>query len=257
MKQEISILGCGWLGMPLASSLVKKDFKINGSTTSINKLRTLKKEGVNPYLIDLSNLEKSSSEFLNAEILIISVTTKNIDNFKELIQQIEKSTIKKVLFVSSTSVYNNANKTVTEETPTKDCPLKTIEQLFTENTHFKTTVLRFGGLFGYNRKPVNFIPPNREIKNPEGFINFIHRDDCVEIIEQIISKNVWGEVFNACSDSHPKRRDFYTNENHKLGRKTPLFDENSINEYKIVSSEKLKILLNYRFKYSNLLDYKE
>lgn len=255
MKLEISILGCGWLGMPLAFSLMKKGFKVNGSTTSVNKLKTLENEGITPYLIDLDNLENNSSNFLNVEVLIIAVTTKNIDNFKKLIQKIEKSQVEKVLFVSSTSVYNNSNQTVTEETPIKDCPLGNIEQLFKENTSFKTTILRFGGLFGYNRIPANFIPSNREIKNPEGFINFINRDDCISIIEQIILKNVWGEILNACADSHPKRRDFYTLENHKLGRKTPLFDENSINEYKIISSKKLKRLLNYSFSYSDLMNY--
>ena len=254
MKLEISILGCGWLGFPLAVNLVNKGYRINGSTTSNHKLAILKSEGITPFLIDI-NLENNYSQFLNSEILIIAITSKNNEAFKNLIEQIEKSKIKKVLFISSTSVYKNSNKIVTEDTPTEDGPLRNIEKLFTENTHFKTTILRFGGLFGYNRKPANFIPPDKKIKNPEGFINFIHRDDCIQIIEQIILKNVWGEVLNACSDSHPKRRDFYTNENIKLGRKIPLFDENSINEYKIISSEKLKMVLNYNFKYSDLMNY--
>ena len=52
MKKEISLLGCGWLGIPLASSLVKKGFAVKGSTTSSDKLEILKSEGVIPYLID-------------------------------------------------------------------------------------------------------------------------------------------------------------------------------------------------------------
>lgn len=239
--------------MPLGLELIDKGFKVNGSTTSINKLAELKSKGIVPYLIDI-NSEDNYLQFLNADILIIAITSKNIEAFKNLIEQIEKSQLTKVLFVSSTSVYDNANSTVTEETPTKDCPLKLIEQLFIKNNNFKTTIIRFGGLFGYNRIPANFIPADKKIKNPEGLINFIHRDDCIQIIEEIILQNCWNTVFNACSDSHPKRRDFYTDENIKLGRKTPLFDENSINEYKIVSSEKLKTNLNYNFKYPDLMN---
>lgn len=239
--------------MPLGLELIDKGFKVNGSTTSINKLAELKSKGIVSYLIDI-NSEDNYLQFLNADILIIAITSKNIEAFKNLIEQIEKSQLTKVLFVSSTSVYDNANSTVTEETPTKDCPLKLIEQLFIKNNNFKTTIIRFGGLFGYNRIPANFIPADKKIKNPEGLINFIHRDDCIQIIEEIILQNCWNTVFNACSDSHPKRRDFYTNENIKLGRKTPLFDENSINEYKIVSSEKLKTNLNYNFKYPDLMN---
>ena len=41
----------------------------------------------------------------------------------------------------------------------------------------------------------------------------------------------------------------------KAGREEPVFDENSLNNYKIVSNEKLKNMLNYSFKYSDLLAY--
>ncbi len=41
MKQNISILGCGWLGKPLALKLNKKGCHIKGSTTSDDKLGRL------------------------------------------------------------------------------------------------------------------------------------------------------------------------------------------------------------------------
>ena len=255
MKKEISLLGCGWLGIPLASSLVKKGFAVKGSTTSSDKLEILKSEGVIPYLIDLNDFGNNIFEFLNSEVLIISVPSKNFNGFKKLIHQIEISDVKKVVFVSSTSVYDNLNQVVTEETNTNNSILNTIEHLFTENKNIKSTIIRFGGLFGYNRKPGNFIPSNKKMENPEGYINLIHRDDCIRIIEQIVLKNIWDEIFNACADSHPKRRDFYTKENLKLGRKAPLFNENSLNEYKIVSSEKLKSMFNLNFEYSDLMNY--
>ena len=68
-------------------------------------------------------------------------------------------------------------------------------------------------------------------------------------------KNIWNTILNACADSHPKRRDFYTKENLKLGNKNTLFNENSLNEYKIISSEKLKSILGYNFEYSDLMLY--
>lgn len=241
--------------MPLASSLVLNGFVVKGSTTSNDKLEKLKLEGVIPYLIELNKLENNISKFLNSEVLIISVPSKNIDDFKKLIRHIENSNVKKVLFVSSTSVYDNSNQIVTEETPTNNSLLNNIEKLFTENKKIKSTIIRFGGLFGYNREPGNFIPLNKKINNPEGFINLIHRDDCIRIIEQIILKDIWNEIFNACADSHPKRRDFFIKENLKLGIKAPLFDENSMNDYKIISSEKLKSLLDFSFKYSDLMKY--
>ena len=40
-KQRISILGCGWLGLPLAKELLDRSFEVKGSTTSSNKLDQL------------------------------------------------------------------------------------------------------------------------------------------------------------------------------------------------------------------------
>ncbi len=255
MKQEISILGCGWLGLPLASKFASEGYVVHGSTTSISKFDTLKSESITPYLIDISNLGDKISGFLNSEILIIAITSKNINDFKKLLKFIETSQIKKVLFVSSTSIYENLNQIVTEESPTKNSQLHQIEKLFIENKKIKTTIVRFGGLFGYNRKPGNFLPNHKKMEDPEGFVNLIHRDDCIKIIEQLISKNIWNTILNACADSHPKRRDFYTKENIKLGNKITLFNENSMNEYKIISSEKLKTVLDFNFKYSDLMLY--
>ncbi len=254
MKQEISILGCGWLGMSLASSLAQKSFVVVGSTTSNNKLEKLRSEGVIPFIINISGLNNISN-FLTSEVLIISIPSKNVDDFKNLIYQIETSNVKKVLFVSSISVYDNSNQLVTEETPIKKSHLSSIEQLFTKNAKFASTIIRFGGLFGYDRKPGNFVRENKKVENPEGYVNLIHRDDCIRILEQIITNDIWGITLNACTDTHPTRRDFYSKETLKLGRKIPIFNENSLNEYKIIENDKLKSILDFSFKYSDLMNY--
>ena len=253
MNQKISILGCGWLGLALATDLVDKGYEVYGSTTSKNRIKELAQNGINPFVIDISSIDSDIQNFLITDVLIISITSKSIDDTKTLINYIEESKIKKVIFISSTSVYPNTNGIVDEDCITSKTPLAEIEKLFISNSSFTTTILRFGGLFGYNRKPGNFIKPNKLIENPEGYINFIHRDDCIEIIEQIISKNVWNEILNACADDHPTRREFYINESIKVGRDSIAFNENAKNEYKIISSQKLKSLLNYEFKYADLM----
>mgnify|MGYP003615968040 CR=1 FL=1 len=40
---KISILGCGWLGFPLAQKLIETGYEVKGSTTSESKLEALKK----------------------------------------------------------------------------------------------------------------------------------------------------------------------------------------------------------------------
>ena len=54
MKQ-ISILGCGWLGLPLAKALLENGFLVKGSTTSVEKLSVLENSGIHPFLIALES----------------------------------------------------------------------------------------------------------------------------------------------------------------------------------------------------------
>tara|TARA_R110000823_G_scaffold223818_2_gene351859 strand:- start:351 stop:1076 length:726 start_codon:yes stop_codon:yes gene_type:complete len=241
--------------MALALELQEKSYSVYGSTTSVTKVSKLESIGIKPFVIDIGNKSIDISEFLFSDVLVIAITSKNIDDFKNLIRNIEQSNVRNVLFISSTSVYPNTNGLVTEEIDTNNTTLANIERLFITNSIFKTTIIRFGGLFGYDRKPGNFIKVAKKLENPEGYINFIHRDDCIQIIEQIIVKNTWDEILNACADSHPKRRDFYLQEVEKLGRTILHFNEKSANNYKLVSSQKLKNLLNYEFKYADLMNY--
>jgi len=255
LNQRISILGCGWLGLALAVELIGKGYRVYGSTTTAIKVKELKAKDITPFVIDINDKNINMSNFLCSDILIIAIPSKNLSAFKNLIKQVEKSIVCKVLFVSSTSVYPNTNGIVTEETITINSPLTHIENLIRTNTHFESTIVRFGGLFGYDRKPGNFIKPGKKMDNPEGYINLIHRDDCLLVIEQIIIQNAWNQVLNACADTHPTRREFYLKEAKKLGNSRVVFNEKSENDYKIINSQKLKNLLNYEFKYTDLMNY--
>ena len=255
MKNNISILGCGWLGLSLALKLRSKGYSIKGSTTSKIKIAKLESNGLQPFIIDLSNRESEFKNFLNSEVLIIAIPSKNIAGFKNLIFHIENSKIKNILFISSTSVYPNSNSIITEENLIHKTPLSEIELLFKTNTNFKSTILRFGGLIGYDRKPGNFFKNGKAINYPDAFVNLIHRDDCIQIIKEIIAKNIWSKTLNACTDTHPKKRDFYTKEFRKEGRNNPIFNELASNEYKIINSDQLKKILNYNFIYSDLMKY--
>ncbi|MFD0762274.1 dTDP-glucose 4,6-dehydratase [Lutibacter aestuarii] len=259
MKNTISILGCGWLGLPLAKLLLNNGFFIKGSTTSLKKTSYFKTLSIEPYLIDLENVRKLDTTFLNSGILIIAIPSKNIEGFKILVDFIRESSIKKVIFISSTSVYPSSNSMVNETSKLVDSPLVSIENLIKNNSIFSTTIVRFAGLFGYDRKPGNFFKNGRKISNPNGFVNMIHQDDCVQILLKIIEGNHWGITLNACADTHPTRKEFYTKTTLDIGNPLPLFVENKNDTYKIISNKKLKKTLNYTFKYADLmkLDYRK
>ena len=251
--KNVSILGCGWLGKPMAVSLINDGFLVKGSTTSAIKIEELASLGIESYCIDITEFEEFDL-FLASDILLIAITSKNIDAYERLIQQIEFSPIQKVIFISSTSVYPALNSIVTEETVTMNTPLSEIENLFKNNTFFETTIIRFAGLFGPGRHPGSWFKNGKIIPQPNGFVNMIHLEDCIEIIHEIIHQDCWNTTFNACSNDHPIRREFYTNARNSLNFEIPVFEENSQLKYKIISSKKLQKELSYQFIHDNLLD---
>ena len=265
---KISILGCGWLGFPLAKSLVEKGFSVKGSTTSENKLSILSSAGILPYLISVNENEivGDFNAFLeNSEILIIDIPPKLRGDFSEsfvskiknLIPLIEKSAVKKVIFVSSTSVYADSNSEITENTqPQPETEsgkqLLEAERLLLSNSNFQTTVVRFGGLIGEDRHPIYFLAGRKNIENPDAPINFIHQKDCIGIIEAIISKGIYAEIFNAVTPFHPTRKDYYTQKAIELKLPLPEFDTSKTSVGKLILSEKIENILGYQFK-ENLL----
>lgn len=265
---KISILGCGWLGLPLAKALLGKGFLVNGSTTSTEKLLALENEGISPFLVSLDSKSVSGTveSFLQERsTLIIDIPPKlrgsNKENFvgkiKVLIPFIEKSSVKNVLFVSSTSIYGEENDIVTEESPLNPDTesgkqLVEAEQLLQSNRHFKTTVLRFGGLIGEDRHPVRFLAGRENIDNPEAPINLIHQQDCIGIILKIIETNSWNQTFNAATPFHPTRESYYTQKAMDLSLALPKFNHEKVSVGKTILSDNIKTILNYNFTKPNL-----
>ena len=254
-NNSISILGSGWLGLPLAEYFVRSGYRVNASTRSKDRLPVIESVGAKAHLLDIENQSADGQAFLNSQILVINITSKNIEAFESLILEIEKSPIEKILFVSSSSVYKNLNRVVREDEGAEDPEsiLFKIETLFRENLNFDTTVLRLAGLIGNERHPGRWFK-NKKISQADAPVNLIHRNDCIGIIGHIVEQDIWGEVFNAVADTHPSKREFYTHVRQLLSMQAPGFSKNNELEYKVVSNQKSKCILNYRYIYPDLME---
>jgi len=274
MNKKISILGCGWLGLPLAKSLLSKGYEVKGSTTSESKLKVLKNAGISPFQIQLEENQIIGKivEFLKeTEVLVIDIPPglrseisssqemTFVNKVKTLIPFIEKSGVQKVIFVSSTSVYSDGFPIIeiTEETqPNSDTEsgkqLVIAETLLQSNPHFKTTVIRFGGLLGDDRHPVKFLAGRTNVENPDAPVNMIQREDCIGIIEKTLDfarddNWEWNQNFNAVALQHPTRKEYYHKKAELFHLPLPTFAEDSESKGKIISSEKVETILGYSF----------
>ena len=260
---QISILGCGWLGLPLAEHLINKGFSVKGSTTSPNRIGELESKEIEAFIIELSPNEISGDYkgFLkDSKTLIIDIPPKlrgeNPESFVEKIktfinQGVIHSEIENVLFISSTSVYGDEAINVTEETIEEPETLSgkelvETEQFLQQQTAFKTTILRFGGLIGGSRNPAKSLAGKTNLANPNAPINLIHQDDCIAVITAILEQGFWSEKINAAAPYHPTRKEYYTSKAVELGIPVPEFEDNSASG-KIIDSSKLISKLNYTF----------
>lgn len=260
---KISILGCGWLGFPLAKSLIDQGFSVKGSTTSDNKITTLENARIDSYLLSVEENEVvgNIASFLEtSEVLILNIPPKlggnNPENFiakmTTLLPFIEKSIIKKVIFISSTSVYADDNSVVTENTIPKPNTesgrqLLTCENLLLSNTSFQTTIVRFGGLIGEDRHPIRMLSGRKNIENPDAPINLIHQKDCIGIVEAIIKKEIYSIIFNAVTPLHPTRKDYYTQKAIERNLPLPEFENSKPSVGKLILIDKVISVLGYSF----------
>lgn len=269
---NISILGCGWLGLPLAERLIDEGYNVKGSTTTKEKLSLLEEKGIEPCLIRLEpELEcEQCDPFWDSDLLILNIPPgrrrKNVVSFhtgqiKSLLNRVKYSSIQFVVFASSTSVYPRTGGVMEEEdaapgnaTRSSGEALLKAEALLTEAENIDTTILRFGGLYGYERNPAKYLSGKKEVPHGNAPVNLIHRVDCINIILKIIKQDIRGEIFNAVSEGHPPKNQYYRVLAKQAGLEPPTFQQDSEQNYKVVSNRKLKKRLNYQFVYPNPMD---
>lgn len=250
----ISILGCGWLGKPLGSALVDAGYVVKGSTTRPENVGAIESAGIQPFIVDVDKLSSENrSSFFDADVLIISLPPRSragkaeqyVEQIREVTKVARANNVSKIVLISTTGVYPNLNRVVTEEDADTNNPIVQAERVV-QNSGMSNTIVRFGGLFGPGRDPGKFLAGKQDVAGGDVPVNMIHLDDCVGIITSIIQQEKWNEVLNACADEHPTKKEFYSKAAVELGLEAPSFsDEES--DFKIVSNERLKKMLNYRF----------
>ena len=267
----ISVLGCGWLGMNLAKDLIKNGYTVKGSTTHEEKIDKIKAIGATPFLIKLLPEPEGDRlhEFLNSDLLIICIPpgtrsgmadSYHPTQIKYVIQELKNSTTNKVIYISSTSVYPTTNQEVKESDVLQpaDAMNKSIimaENILRENEVFQTTVLRCGGLMGYDRIPGKYFAGEKNLKTGKIPVNYVHRDDVIAVIQEVIKQEKWEEVYNVVAPYHPTRKEMYLKNAKNFDFEAPTFNDDASAPYKIVSAYKLMVQLRYLFKYDNPLDF--
>ena len=266
----VALLGCGWLGLPLAQALLKAGHSVAGSTTSPEQMPVLTAAGIRPHLLQLGagfgpTDEAALRQLLrDATTLIINVPPRAAaaGTYPTLLRPVHQAVasagVRQVLFVSSTSVYPDQPRLMREADAlsTRDAAsdvLRAEGHFVPRYGQWLSTVVRLGGLIGPGRAPGRFLAGRQNLPQGDAPVNLLHLTDAVGVLECILESRAWGYTFNVCAADHPRRRDFYPAAARAAGLEPPTFAADG-GGGKTIDSALLRQKVPYPFKHDNLFE---
>lgn len=266
---KIAIIGAGWLGKPLALELLSQDYPLTASCSHTEKAANLVSQGIPAVSATLADEPQGDwkSLLVNKDIAICLLPASRGNHasaplavqIEQLLALLKNYKVGKLIFISSTSIYQKTDQTLTETSPLD--PNSTVyaaEQLIQQQQDIDCTVIRFAGLISEDRNPTRSL--SKKSANGHIFdsgaspVNLIHQHDAVGVIQQVIKQQCWGEIFNACCEHHSSRENFYQQAAKQLGITIPTFTHDNSKPHCIIANDKLKQQLNYQFKHQSSTD---
>ena len=220
---NLTLCGCGWLGQFLVDAL--PEATITGTTRSQEKADALREKGVTPVLFalgdDPTSLIKQSAD--NAVILNIPPGRKKAvgDDFTRAMTALATDFLnagaRKLIFISTTSVFGNAEGELTVNAPVAPATDSgkvhcDIERFLLAGQDPRVHVVRLAGLVGGSRHPAKFLA-GKTLDKGEQAVNLVHVSDVVKalicILKEDDSTSTFPPLMQLCSLVHPRRDDYY------------------------------------------------
>jgi len=266
-KNNICIVGLGWLGLPLYKRLVGLNYLCKGSTTSIEKEKNFKSKGISAYQVKIKETEIEGDIegcLKDSKIIILNIPpglrrnpdSSYIAKIEQLLVYIKNSSVEKVLYISSTSVFEDEehfpiiiNSTLPNATSKAGLQLRKVEELLKNSMEFETTILRFSGLVDQRRHPATMMSKRASVGNPNAPVNLIHREDCIKIITEIVAQKKWGITLNASYPIAKTKKDYYNKTCKQLNLSNPNFDHKTVRKGKKIKGNETKEELGFAYKH--------
>ncbi|MFA0412374.1 NAD(P)H-binding protein [Vibrio renipiscarius] len=271
MKQ-IGIIGGGWLGQPLSQFLVNLGHSVTVSKTTSQGCDTLNALGFNTVQIDLSDDIEICIQRLKPLQLDMVIGcfppgfrrgkgTEYAEYWAKLVAIAQQINIKKIVMVSSTTVYPDRVGTMHEDDATlalalNDDAFSTNAKIMLEaeqtliESGLEYAIVRCSGLLGPNRNPANFAGKLRQVSD-RAPANMVHQIDAVGVVS-FAALNLSADVVNATTPNTTNKAEFYQTALQRAGRDEPLPPIVHIDD-KLVSADKI-MQLGYRFHFHHTLE---
>jgi nucleoside-diphosphate-sugar epimerase len=211
MKEKITIIGGGWLGVQLAEALYDYGYTIAISSRDPKKRLFFENNKWKSLSITFSDTSVNINPLVETDVLIIGLPPTGFTNYPLMISSLLSafSTTTRVIFLSSTGVYANSTGRVSEESALmQEHPLVVAENIILHASNW--CILRLGGLIGPKRHPIHsLIKKVAPLNDGDSPVNLVHSHDVIQAIKMIVNQKVNEKIFTICNPEHPCRHDYY------------------------------------------------
>jgi nucleoside-diphosphate-sugar epimerase len=276
---RVLIVGCGYIGLPLAAELARQGHVVFGLRRRTNTDAELKGLGIEPLCADITSPETLKSLPADFDWVVNCTASGGGDvadyrriyreGNRHLLQWLDHARLKKFVYTSSTSVYGqNDGSLVTEKSPTSPVAetagvLLEAEDLLLAAAAkgFPAAVLRLAGIYGPQRGHwfKQFLRGEARIEGDGSrHLNMIHRDDAVLAIIAALEHGQGGQVYNVVDEAPVTQLEFFQWLAAQFGKPLPPSIPADPNVWrrrgvtnKRVGNARLKTELGYQFRFPN------
>ncbi|MFV8430906.1 NAD(P)H-binding protein [Vibrio owensii] len=225
------IVGAGWLGTPLAQTLIDQGHQVTVTRRSQTRLDEFPLTSVQPALLDLNepHSQQQLIELIEQHQIerIVGAFPPGFrkgngqeyaQQWQRLVSAAKQSSVNKLLMVSSTTVYPNLAVDMKEEDAT--LALAQMSEHFSDNARIMLqaeqyvidsgidyAVVRCSGLIGSDRHPSRFAMRLKQVSR-KAPANMVHQNDAVAATAFALNQ-IDNEVVNATTPNTVSKAEFY------------------------------------------------
>ncbi len=261
MSYNILIAGCGYLGIALGQKLKSDGHYPFGVARSPHSIKQIGLAGIQPLQFDLRDIN-NQSEIPPFDLAILcQAPNRQSDDYQNTYLDATAAflsyfknnpTLKKSVFISSTSVYGDqygqevdACTVINPQTLNPNAKILYQAEQMVLDSNLPIDVLRLAGIYGPNRNRIQKIKdPSFRPPLSESISNRIHRDDAVQAIEILFKEKSHHEIYLGVDNDSCTLKEFYTWLYSALKLSVP-------ESVEVASTKSSKLCLNHKLKKLN------
>lgn len=270
--KNITIVGGGWLGTPLSQYLTSIGHHVCVSKTTTDGVKQLQQLGIDSFVTNLSEGNHSLTEHLKAfsSDIIIGCFPPGfrqqrgqdyIEYWQAVIDAAKQNGVKRVVMVSSSTVYPNIAQDMVEEDATLEksannpdysdnakIMLQAEQSLI--DSQLSYAIVRCSGLIGPDRHPARFVAKIKQISDLAP-ANMLHLQDAIGAVS-FMALHSSNTTVNATTPNTVNKAEYYQAALNSVESDQPLPPLVHLPDKRIVADK--IISLGYRFHFQHTLE---